>query len=99
SSHVDSTKKDSLSLTVINSTTINGVTISPKTLLLYTGGALDTVTATLNPSTSNLGVTFRSTDTATVKVSSKGIVTAWGPGTASVLASPEGLPSLVDSCS
>lgn len=98
SSKADATKKDTLTLTVIKSVAITGITISPESILLYTGGKTETLTAKLSPSTANLGLAFYSSDTAIVKVSETGIATAVAPGSALIFVNPSGMPSLTDMC-
>jgi len=64
---------------------VTGVTLSPTTLSLTVGGDTGTLTATVAPDdATNKGVTWSSSDTSKVTVSTSGVVTAVAVGTATI---------------
>ena len=63
---------------------VNGVTLNPTLLSLFTGGS-ETLTATVEPSNAtNKNVTWSSSDGAVATVDANGNVTAVAPGTAAI---------------
>ncbi len=78
----NSSKTATCEITVIES--VSGVTVKNERLSLYKGQVY-TLTATVLPSTAtNKAVTWKSSDTSVVRVSSAGVLTAVGIGTASI---------------
>jgi Bacterial Ig-like domain (group 2) len=88
----DSTRTDTLLITVEEAKTITSVSISPDSARLYLGGPDTAFTVTVEPASANPGVVWRLTNPAVASLSEAGEVYALSPGQTWVIAT-----SLVDS--
>lgn len=79
-------KTDTLKLNAYLAQKIDGVTVSPDSLKLYTGGASTTLTGTVSPKAAYQGLSWRSLNPAVAVVDADGKVTPVGPGRTSILA-------------
>lgn len=84
-SAADPTKNRSVVVNVVSTV----VTISPPSTFSYVGGPTRQLTATVQNNT-NTGVTWRSSNVAVATVSSTGLVTPVGTGTANIIAQSNG---------
>jgi endo-1,4-beta-xylanase len=83
---------------VIAPVVVSGISMLPKTLTLYTGGATEKVTVTLQGNDPGAKYTLSSSDPLTASVKSDGTVTGIKAGRATISASPVGYPTLVATC-
>ena len=82
----DGNKTDTCTVTVTNTiVAVTGVSLNPKTLSLVGGDATGILTATISPANAtNKTVSWKSSDTGVVTVSSGGVVTPLTAGTATI---------------
>ncbi|HLP41053.1 MAG TPA: Ig-like domain-containing protein, partial [Fibrobacteria bacterium] len=87
-----------LSVEVITPVKVDGITLSPKTLNLYAGGATEKITAAMTGNDSGARYILSSSLPGIASVAVDGTVKGWAAGKAVITASVVGYPAILATC-